>query len=63
MIRFLRWLWHRDPEALESARRADRHADIQLARARENGRWAERLLMENHLTRRFFVEMQRRGTI
>lgn len=62
-MRILWWLLRREPESLERARRASHWAGVELQRAQENARGADRLLMENHLTQRFFTEMRRRGAI
>lgn len=62
MMRFWRWL-RGDPEAVERARKASVYAGVQWARAQESERDAVSLLLENHLTRRFFHEMKRRGAL
>lgn len=56
------WLWRGDPEGLERAKHADDRADDDLATSRRNGQAATRLLIENHLTERFFKEMRERFT-
>lgn len=54
-------LFHRDHDALERAKRADRDADHRLARSRESAAWAKRTLDVNNLTGRFYETLRHGG--